>query len=474
MVLLATFKVLLLRYTNQEDITVGSPVANRSLDFERTIGLFANTVALRSNLAGNPAFTALLEQVRESTLAAYGHQELPFDDLVDELHPDRSLSHTPVVQVMFALQNATADPLTLAGITLTPQPTDTGTAQLDMTWELKESDAGLDGVVDFRRDLFDLPFIEQMVGHFGNLLESIREDPSRRLSELRLLSRRPPALRRQAPVAAVSVPPAGTLLHREFAGQALLTPDAIAVVCGDVHLSYRAIDRAADALARALVDADVRPDELVGLCLDRPQNLVAGILGILKAGGAYVPLDPTYPDDSLSFIVSDARLRVVVTDPGSADRLSWLRCTFVNAEEPGATPPAPAAAQRPGNIGPLNLCYAMYTSGSTGRPKGVMISHRNVLRLFASTERLYEFDESDIWTCAHSFAFDFSVWEIWGALLHGGRLVIVPSEIRRSFDALRDLLLRERVSVLSQTPSAFQQLLVADRLRANPRWPCAM
>ncbi len=453
MVLLAGFQALLARHSGQDDLAVGSPVAGRNrVETEGLIGFFVNTLALRADLAGEPTFRELLGRVRETALNAYLHQDVPFEKLVEELAPERSLAHAPLFQVVLVLQNAPVESLEIEGLRLWPVDVEGTTAKFDLTVNLEEHDGGLLGIVEHATDLYDATTIDRLLAGFERLLAAATAavtGPDLRAAELPLLSA---AERHQlllewggtrAQLAAAST------LHSRFAAQARLAPDAAALTCGEVTLSYGELDRRSNQLARWLRGHGAGPESRVGLCLNRSVDLVVGILGVLKAGAAYVPLDPGSPRERLTFVLEDAEIRIVV----GVEELELLESL-------------PA-----GDLEPLgdeaSLAYVIYTSGSTGRPKGTLITHANVVRLFAATEAWCGFGERDVWTLFHSYAFDFSVWEIWGALLYGGRLVIVPWDVSRSPELFLDLLGRERVTVLNQTPSAFAQLAQVEAQRGT-------
>jgi amino acid adenylation domain-containing protein len=429
MVLLAGFEAWLSRHGAGDDFVVGVPVANRSHPgTEGLIGFFVNTLPLRADLSGDPGFGELIERTRETALGAFARQDLPFERLVQELRPERSLAYAPLFQVMFSLHNVPMPGLKLPGLAFRPWETDPGTAKFDLLLEMSEA-AGLQGSLEHASDLFDRTTAERLAGHLRVLLEAAAENPDLPLSELPLLT---PAERRQIVEWSgqkASFPVA--CLHHLFEAQ--VRPEAIAVD----RMTYAELDRRANGLARHLRRLGVGPETRVALRHDRTPGLIVGILGILKAGGAYVPIDPAWPEERARLILEDAGVSITVDEE--------LLAACPESGEPLDVP-----------VSPDNLAYVIYTSGSTGRPKGALVTHANVSRLLAATEPWFGFAPDDVWTLFHSAAFDFSVWEIWGALAFGGRLVIVPADTARSPEDFR--LLLEGVTVLNQTPSAFRQL----------------
>ncbi|HZF89571.1 amino acid adenylation domain-containing protein, partial [Streptomyces sp.] len=406
--------------------------------------------------SGDPDFATLLERVRETDLAAYAHQDVPFERLVEVLNPERSLARQPLFQVMLALQNTPGAQLRMPGLEIAAAEVPVEVARFDLTVHVQEArdaegePAGLAGAVEYRTDLFDAATAEAIARRFVRLLDAAVADPRRPLGDLDLLDDQERAELMPVPRTLT----AGGTLAARFAQQAARTPDAIAVTCGTERLSYRELDARSNRLAHLLREHGAGPERRVALLLPRSTDLVVAVVAVLKTGAAYVPLDPAHPARRIALVTEDTRPAVAVTAPECAHALpAGLPAVTVAdaAAHPGAPLPDPGTHQD-------NAAYLIYTSGSTGRPKGVVVTHRNVLRLFAATERHLRPTADDVWTLFHSYAFDFSVWELWGALLHGGRLVVVPFEVSRSPEDFLRLLERERVTVLSQTPSAFHLL----------------
>ncbi|APR77525.1 Siderophore biosynthesis non-ribosomal peptide synthetase [Minicystis rosea] len=459
MLLLAAFQTLLHRLTGQNDVVVGSPSAGRSRpETEELIGFFVNTLVLRARIDPAAPFRALLAQVKETCLGAYAHQDLPFERLVQEIAPHRDPSRHPLFQVLFALQNAPRQATQMTGTRRRAIAVGTGTAKVDLNLALVEGNEGIHGTFEYATDLFDGATIEWMIGCFTTLLEGVAADPGRSVDTLPILTTEEEA-RLIAAAGGTESFATHASLHGWFASVAARSPEAVAVTCEGQSLTYRALDEQSNQVARALRRRGVGREVLVGLCMDRTLAMVVGMLGILKAGGAYLPLDPEVPRERLAFMLEDAEVALVVTEARHASLITTaVLCLDVDAEEIGReSVDALAVASSP-----EDLAYVIYTSGSTGKPKGALVTHGNVVRLFAATEGWYGFGASDVWTMFHSYAFDFSVWEIWGALFYGGRLVIVPYWVSRFAESFHALLVSERVTVLNQTPSAFRQLMHAD------------
>ncbi|HEU0079555.1 MAG TPA: condensation domain-containing protein, partial [Longimicrobiaceae bacterium] len=453
MTLLAAFQVLLSRYSGQEDVVVGTPVAGRSHpEVEGLIGLFVNTLALRTDLSGDPTFAGVLERVREATLGAYAHQELPFERLVEELQPERSLGHSPLFQVMLAFQNAGGEPPRLPGVETLPLRTGGGTAMFDLTLNLGESAGGLRGVLEYAVDLFDAATAERMMGHLRVLLEGIAEAPERRLSGLGLLEE---AERRQLLEewnATGRDYPEGECIHDLFAAQAARTPASIALLHRGQMLTYAELERRSNRLAHQLRHCGVGPEVRVAVCLERTPELVVALLAVLKAGGAYVPLDPGQPAERLAYVMEDAGVSLLLTTTALEGRIpaGAARVLRVDAErERIAARPTGAPRAR---VSPENLAYVIHTSGSPGRPKGVMLRHRGAVVLLRWLRDAVPEEERRSVLGSTPVTFDVSVAEIFGTLCWGGRLVLVEN-------ALELAGLREEVSLAVMVPTAAAELL---------------
>ncbi|HEX8148210.1 MAG TPA: amino acid adenylation domain-containing protein [Pyrinomonadaceae bacterium] len=462
MTLLAAFLTLLARYTGQGDLAVGSPTAGRSrLELEGLIGFFVNTLVLRADASDDPSFLELLGRVKAAAIEAHDY-EVPFEKLVEELRPERSLSHQPLIQVMFALQNTAAPSLELPGLSVSSYAVETASSRFDLTLSMVETPGALSATVEYSADLFDAATAGRMLESFETLLRGVVADPRRRISRLPLL---PGEERRRLLSEWNATRPEevrGVCLHELFEEQVGRTPDAVALSYEDERLTYRELNGRANRLARYLRGRGVGAESLVGVCVERSNEMVVALLGVLKAGGAYVPLDPAYPKDRLAFMTEDARAGVLITQRHLLPKLPGHTAEVVCLDADWGEIGRESEQNVEGASGPENVAYVIYTSGSTGSPKGVAVTHANVTRLFASTRRWYGFNESDVWTLFHSYAFDFSVWELWGALLYGGRLVIVPYLVSRTPGDFYRLLVEEGVTVLSQTPSAFRQLMQAE------------
>ncbi|MDH3601818.1 MAG: amino acid adenylation domain-containing protein, partial [Candidatus Tectomicrobia bacterium] len=460
MMLTAAFQTLLFRYTRDEDIVVGTSIANRpDTDTQALLGFFVNMVVLRTDVSADPTFRELLGRVRDVVLGAFDHADLPYEMLVQRLQPPRDTSRNPLFQIALTLLNAPMPESELAGLRISSLGSQEA-ARFDLELFMRETPDGLSGVISYNTALFAEATIERLAHHFCTLLEGIAAAPDARISRLPLLSA---ADLEQVHVGkAERTFPVETCLHQAFADQAERRPHDIALVYEQQTMTYRELNERANQVAHYLIGLGVKPDVLVGLCVERSLEMVVGILAILKTGGAYVPLDPQYPKDRIAYMLADSRVPVLLTTTDREDALPAHHAQVVRIDALAVPSPERDATNPVTAVEPSNVAYVIYTSGSTGQPKGVLVSHANVMRLMLATEAWFHFDHRDVWTLFHSYAFDFSVWELWGALLYGGRLIVVPYDVTRAPDAFYNLICDARVTVLNQTPSAFRQLMQAE------------
>src|SRR2546421_10704551 len=464
MTLLAGWLLVLQRYSGQSDIAVGTPIANRSqAELEGLLGFFVNTLVLRCQLEGQANLRQLLAQVREVTLGAYSHQEVPFERVVEALQPERELNRSPLFQVMFAGQQEVLPQQSWEGITLQGEDPELDVAKFDLTLEVAESEQGIEAVLEYNTDLFEPATVKRMLAHWQQALQALVQQPDQRVADVSLLTEAERALLLDTWNTTQRAYPQEVCVHELFEQQAANHPDAIALVQEEAHLTYGELDRRANQLAHSLRQLGVGPDVLVGLGVERWLEMVVALLGILNAGGAYLPLDPAYPQERLAFVLQDAQTLLLLTQQRLLPKLPPTAQGVVCLDRDWQSIAGQSEQKPLSGVTAENLAYVIYTSGSTGKPKGVLVNHANVVRLFRATLDWFHFDKRDVWTLFHSYAFDFSVWELWGALLYGGRLVVVSYWMSRSPESFYNLLCSEQVTVLNQTPSAFRQLIQAEQ-----------
>jgi amino acid adenylation domain-containing protein len=462
MTLLAAFQTLLYRYTRQQDVVVGSPIANRNrTEVEGLIGFFANTLVLRTDLSGNPSFRELLQRVRKMALEAYEHQDLPFEKLVEELNPERTLSHAPLFQVMFVLQNVPAGHWDLSGLTLNRVNLDNSTTKFDLSLSMTAQSDGIKGSLEYSTDLFDEATIIRLSQHLRTLLECIVAHPEKSVSDLSILTERE---QHQLLIDWNDTKrdyPRDKCIHRLFEEQVEKTPEAIAVVFEDKQLTYRELNQRANQLAHYLVNLGVGPEILVGICVERSSEMIIGLLGILKAGGAYVPLDPCFPKERLAFICEDTRIQVLLSQERVLQILPHFTGQIVCLDrdwddisrENDSNPDNGAIAE--------NLAYVLYTSGSTGRPKGVQVPHYTVINVLTHVREALGLTEQDTVPLVANICFDISVMELLLPLVTGARLVVVSPQAAVDGERIKQMLSDCKVTMMHATPATWRLLLQA-------------
>ena len=460
MTLLAAFQTLLYRYAGQNKILVGTPIAGRNREeLENLIGLFANTLVLHADFSDAQTFRALLAQVHQTTIGAYAHQDLPFEKLVEELQPERDLSRHPLVQVMFALQNAPASDLNFPDVTIKPVTADAGVSQFDLTMSVVEGGQGLVASLEYNVDLFNATTIKRMLGHFRTLLESIVEMPEQRVSDLRLLTT---AEQRELQIEWNRTRKQfheAQFVHQLFEEQVELSPKAVALVFEDKEITYLELNRRANQLANYLLGLGVGPEVRVGISVERSIDMIVGLLGVLKAGGAYIPLDPTYPKTRLAFMLEDSNLPLLLTEQKIVDQLpehnarvicldaDWEHIAASNDENPAC------------RLASDNLAYVIYTSGSTGKPKGVEVSHSALTNFLHSMRSEPGLTKQDSLLSVTTLSFDIAALEIYLPLTVGARLVLVSAEVAADGAQLQQRIESSNATVMQATPATWKLLL---------------
>ena len=463
MTLLAAYQVLLARYSGQEDIIVGSPIAGRTqAETEPLIGFFVNSLVMRTNLSGNPAFTELLGRVQQTALEAYEHQNVPFEKLVEKLNPERNLSYTPIYQVAFAFQNMHIKPLELEGLEVSTLDVDRGTATFDLSLFVINTRQGLKILMEYNTDLFEHETIERMLAHYLQLLRGIVADPGQPIGSIPMLTPAEETTIIRDWNRTRSDYPRDKTLVRLLEHQAMKTPETIAVSSGENALTYTELHKRANQVARHLIEQGVRPGTFIGLCMTRSVEMFVGMLGILKAGAAYLPLDPDYPHERLRFMIGDCSVSKIVTMEQYRDLVLGFHakpiCLDSDWSEISGQPETPPGVE----ISPDDLCYIIYTSGSTGMPKGVLIEHGNIVH--STTARMGYYPEPvKKFMLLSSFAFDSSVAGIFWTLCQGGTLFLPGQGVEKDLHAVADLIEREGPSHMLCLPSVYSMLMEVSR-----------
>jgi amino acid adenylation domain-containing protein len=461
---------LLSRYSGEPEVLFGTTVAGRPAGLrgvEQMVGMFINTLPMRVRIDETEQVNEWLQRLQAEAVEMRQYEYSPLVEVAkwSEMPRGTPLFESVLVFENYPANNNGSERNGKNGIPTIEDVSYYWRANYPLTIIVAPRNE-LKWTFSYEADLFDDETIRRMMGHFRQLLRGIATEPQQRICDLSLLTDE----ERQQLLAEFNDTktefPQELCLHQLFEQQVARNPEQVAVVFGEEKVSYRELNERANQLSHRLHRLGVGPEVLVGVLLERSVEMVVALLGILKAGGAYLPLDPAYPLDRLSFMMADAGATVLLTQNSLRGTLPQSQATVVRLDTEWDNIAKESTENPAAVLNVSNLAYVIYTSGSTGRPKGVMVTHANVSRLFTATEELFRFDEQDVWTLFHSYAFDFSVWELWGALLYGGRLVVVPYWVSRTPQAFYELLIQERVTVLNQTPSAFRQLLVAEQDRA--------
>ncbi|PYV64568.1 MAG: non-ribosomal peptide synthetase, partial [Acidobacteria bacterium] len=461
MTLLAAYQTLLFRYTGQEDVVVGTPIANRTrAEVEELVGFFVNTLVMRTNLAGAPTFRELVQRVRNVALGAYAHQNLPFEKLVEVLQPERDLTRTPVFQIWFALQNAPRLEFNLPGLNLRLLDVHNGTSKFDLGLFTVEKPDGLHCMVEYSTDLFDRSTIVRFLEHFRMLLEGITSNPDRSIAEMPVL----PATEREQVLVGWNQttlkPGEISSLHQFFEQQVLKTPQAPAIICGTQRLTYRELNDRANQIAHHLLNLGAGPEILVGVFLERTSNLLPAILGVLKSGAAYVPLDPMYPRERLSAILQDAKAPIVLTQKSLVPELDGTSARIICIDSPEEQLDSESRDNPQVAVNLDNLAYVLFTSGSTGRPKGVALEHRSVVTFVRWAQTVFTREELAGVLLSTSVCFDLSIFEMFAPLSVGGKIILVQNALY-----LPSAEARNEVTLINTVPSAMSELV---RMQALP------
>ena len=461
MLLLSAFAILLSRYSRQQDVVIGSPIANRNRkELESLIGCFINLLALRIDLTGDPTFTELIQRVKDVSLGAYAHQELPFDKLVEKLCPSRSFSYSPIFQVMFVLQNAPVEISEPVDLKLIPLNSETGTAQYDLTLMMEETEIGLSGHFEYNSGLFDRLTIKRLISHFQILLESIVANPNKSIAELLILTEKE---RQQLLVEWNDTNtdyPQDKSIHQLFEEQVERTPDAIAVVFQEQQLTYRELNSRANQLAHYLQKQGVKTGELVGICIERSLEMIVGLLGILKVGSAYVPLDPSYPQDRIEYMLNDSQVKVLLTQQELIQKLPTKELVVICVDTDWTQISKESQEILIYDAIAASIAYINYTSGSTGKPKGVETPHRGISRLLFGVNYI-NFNSENRFMQMAPISFDAATLEIWGALLFGAQCVLFPSKVPTARD-LKEAIQKYRITTMWLTSALFNSVIDTD------------
>jgi amino acid adenylation domain-containing protein/non-ribosomal peptide synthase protein (TIGR01720 family) len=472
MTLLAGFNCLLYRYTGQTDLLVGTPIAGRThSELQGVIGFFANTLVMRADIGAKSTFRDVVGVVRKAALDAYARQDLPFEQLVEALQPARDLSRTPIIQVLFVLQEPDPDRYELPELMLEPLEIETGTAKFDLTLTMVEKGAKLEAQFEYNADLFDDATVDRMLGHLEALLRKAVTQPDTRYTDLPLLTPREQHQIAFEWNATTEAFPSERCLHELFEDRVREQPDATAVVCGGRRLTYRELDQRANQLAHHLRALGVRPGAVVGICVERSVDMVVGLVGIVKAGAAYLPLDPAYPTERLAFMIEDTRAQVLVTEGPLVARLPEGDAPIVELDTLWSSTAALPTSRVDSGVTPAHLVYVIFTSGSTGKPKGVMLDHRGRVSNFTDFNRRFGVGPGDAVFAVSSMSFDMCAYDVFGTLAAGAKIVVSEQAADRDPSRWATVMREERCTLWHSVPALLEMLLgyVADHADLHPR-----
>nr|ALT22083.1 nonribosomal peptide synthetase [Anabaena sp. XPORK15F] len=462
MTLLAIFATLLYRYSHQQDILIGSPIANRNRsEIEPLIGCFVNTLVLRTKFTENINFEELVNQVKETTLEAYNHQDVPFEQIVEAIKPERSLSHSPLFQVLFILQNAPMEKLELPGVNIEILPSDTSTAKFDLTLSMMEENKELTCTWDYNSDLFNENTIVKMSNHFQKLITEITRKPQQEINQIKILAE---AEQHHLLVELNNTKikyPHQKCVHQLFTEQAEKTPDAIAIKFANQELTYQELNQKVNQLANYLQKLGVKPETLVGICVERSLEMVIGLLGILKAGGAYLPIDPNYPIERIGYMLSDSNAQLLLTEISLLADFTEYQKTIVCLDQDWAKINQESAENVISQVQPENLAYVIYTSGSTGKPKGVQIQHQGLVNFLTTMKKQPGIKKKDVFNAVTTICFDIAGLEIYLPLIVGAKVVITSREIATDGMRLLQHIQDEKITIMQATPATWQMLITA-------------
>jgi amino acid adenylation domain-containing protein len=459
MVLLSVYLVLISRLSDQRDIVIGSPVSGRSrAELEPLIGMFVNMLAIRNEVPGEVTFSELLQQVRDKCIRVFDNQDFPFGRLVERLKIRPVANRHPLFDITFSFQNIPNTDYSIPDLAVNMLDIPQATSKFDLSLHGFESGEGLRFVFEYDTDLFTNETIQRFITYFRRLVQEVLRQPGRKVREIEMLSEEEKKEQLQG-MQELPVTYPDLSIGQKFAKAAATFPDHIAIVQNDNQLTYSELDRQAGLLAQHLKEQGVVRGNIVGIMAERSMDSVIGILAILKAGAAYLPIDPGYPKERVDFMLRDSNVQFVLKARGTVVGSTGILLIDIDRERSSGEWSPDTETSQPAD----DCAYVIYTSGTTGRPKGVLVTHRNVVRLLFNSCLPFSFSEKDTWTLFHSLSFDFSVWEMFGALLYGGKLVIIPRTTAQQASVFIKLLRRHQVTVVNQTPSAFYNLLEEER-----------